>query len=274
MSSYFTNVGGSSGGSGGGPSSSVSVTNFPATQPVSIAGAVSTSPATTVAGSDSLANQTAQPTVATNMAYNGSTWERIRSSLVSVQTTFVGLLNTISMARYNATAPTLADGNVAPLQATSKGSLKAALVDYETVTFDLSTATGNAASTTVAGTAVTGLSNLTAVSIMATLTGVTGGSCDVYLQHSHDGTTWYDYAHYTQLAAAAAVTTQCYVPALNDKNTVVGKGTTGSPAVALAANAFVGGHPLDQMRAITVTGTGVSVGVTQTITLIGTRPRQ
>lgn len=160
-------------------------------------------------------------------------------------------------------------------QATSTGALRVGQVDCETIAFDLSTATGSAASTTVAGTAVTGLSNLSALTIEATLTGCTGGTCDVYIQHSPDGgTTWFDYAHYSQLAAGAAATTQAWNPAFSNTNTVVGKGTAGAPGVALAANTFTGGHPFDQMRLVTVTGAGVSAGVTQTVKVYGTRAKQ
>lgn len=60
-------------------------------------------------------------------AFNGTTWDRIRAGLVAVQTTFVGILNTIGMLRYNATPPTLADGNIAPLQGDANGNLKTAV---------------------------------------------------------------------------------------------------------------------------------------------------
>jgi hypothetical protein len=67
------------------------------------------------------------PVVSWLKAFNGTTWDRIRSGLVGVQTTFTGILNSITMGRYNATPPTLADGNIAPLQLDSSGNLKSVI---------------------------------------------------------------------------------------------------------------------------------------------------
>lgn len=80
------------------------------------------------AGADGVSNTQNQLEVgARNSAFNGTTWDRIRAGLVAVQTTFVGILNTIGMLRYNATPPTLADGNIAPLQGDANGNLKTAV---------------------------------------------------------------------------------------------------------------------------------------------------
>lgn len=75
------------------------------------------------AGADAVTNTQNQLEAGARMsAFNGTTWDRIRSGLVAVQTTFVGLLNTIGMGRYNATPPTLSDGNVAPIQVDANGN--------------------------------------------------------------------------------------------------------------------------------------------------------
>lgn len=58
---------------------------------------------------------------AANLGFNGSSWDRLRSGLTTAQTTFIGLLNTISLNRYNATLPTLTDGNVIPNQVDVRG---------------------------------------------------------------------------------------------------------------------------------------------------------
>lgn len=71
--------------------------------------------------SDATPNPNTPTTGAGNMGYNGTTWDRLRAGLVNVQTTFVGLLNTIGLARYSATPPTLANGNVAPIQSDVRG---------------------------------------------------------------------------------------------------------------------------------------------------------
>lgn len=69
-------------------------------------------------------------TAAPAYGFNATSWDRLRAGLVAVQTTFVGLLNTISMLRYNATPPTLADGNVAPLQGDVNGNLKTNVITF------------------------------------------------------------------------------------------------------------------------------------------------
>jgi len=57
-------------------------------------------------------------------AYNGATWDMARSGLTAVQTTVVGLLNTMPVGRYNANQPTLADTNAVVLQVDSRGNLR------------------------------------------------------------------------------------------------------------------------------------------------------
>lgn len=73
---------------------------------------------------DGFANPTTSKILTFLQGFNGTTWDRIRAGLVGVQTTFTGFLNTINMARYNLTPPTLADGNVVPLQGDVNGNLK------------------------------------------------------------------------------------------------------------------------------------------------------
>lgn len=57
---------------------------------------------------------------------NGTTADLLRSGLVGIQTTFVGFLNTIGLARYNVTAPAPADGNMVPLQCDANAYLRTA----------------------------------------------------------------------------------------------------------------------------------------------------
>lgn len=64
------------------------------------------------------------PTQPRLMGFNGSTWDRLRAGLNGVQTAFTGLLNVLPLARYNATPPTLSDGNAVMLQADASGNLK------------------------------------------------------------------------------------------------------------------------------------------------------
>lgn len=81
--------------------------------------------------------------------FNGTTWDRIRTGIVGVQTAFVGLLNSISMGRYNATPPTLADGNVAPLQLDSAGNLRVTSAASSPSTATVTSVASNVASVTL-----------------------------------------------------------------------------------------------------------------------------
>jgi hypothetical protein len=56
--------------------------------------------------------------------YNGTTWDRIRAGLTGTTTTPTGFLNTLPFGRYNATPPTLTDGQWTSLQFDSSGALK------------------------------------------------------------------------------------------------------------------------------------------------------
>lgn len=82
--------------------------------------------------SDAEANSTTTRTGALGYSYNGSTWDRNRSGQVAVQTSFTGFQNNIPMARYSATAPVLADGNMVPLQVDGSGNLQVNLRTHQT----------------------------------------------------------------------------------------------------------------------------------------------
>jgi hypothetical protein len=56
--------------------------------------------------------------------YNGTTWDRIRAGLTGTTSTPTGYLNTLPFGRYNATPPTLTDGQWTSLQFDSSGALK------------------------------------------------------------------------------------------------------------------------------------------------------
>jgi len=106
--------------------------------------------------------------------------------------------------------------------------------------------------------------------IVATVTGATGGTLDVYLQISPDaGTTWVDYIHFPQLAAAAAAVSYSYTSALNNALTVVGTALV----PALAANSAAGGWWGKQMRAVCVAGAGTVAGAVQTMIVTGVHRR-
>lgn len=131
--------------------------------------------------------------------------------------------------------------------------------------------TSPAAASTAAGTVIAcGLADLDSLTVVASLVGATGGTLDVYLQTSHDGgTTYYDWAHFTQLTAGnAALKVVAHVPRTqNVAATTIGSGT--SPV--LAANTITGGSWGDQMRLLFVAGASTSAGAAISVQLIGNR---
>lgn len=133
-----------------------------------------------------------------------------------------------------------------------------------TATFTLSGASPAAAGAAV-GVTVTGLGAYRSLSVYANLQGATGGTLDVYLQYSPDGgTTWVDYTHYAQLAAAAAATALVFaVSRAGQQTTITTVGTGLTPA--LAADTVVGGGWGDRLRVVFVAGSGTTAGANQII---------
>lgn len=139
------------------------------------------------------------------------------------------------------------------------------------ILLSLSDTSPASASTAVGARTVGGFQDVQSLTIIATLAGATGGALDVYLQTSFDGgTTWYDFAHFTQItAAAAAVTRLWHVNRAVAVSTVatIGSGTT----PALAANAINGGAWGNAFRLLYVAGASTSAGAVQTVRLFGWR---
>lgn len=134
--------------------------------------------------------------------------------------------------------------------------------------------TSPAAASTVVGTKKSGsLESAESLTIVAALTGATGGTLDVYLQTSYDGgTTWYDFAHFAQVTAAAAVVYKTWHVA-RQVQSAAAPVTVGKDAVpALAASTILGGSWGDLIRAVYVAGVGTAAGAAQSIQIIGHRP--
>lgn len=129
------------------------------------------------------------------------------------------------------------------------------------------TGTSPASATTAAiGSPIYNISKYDNLVVFATLQGATGGTLDVYLQTSFDGgTTWYDWVHFTQIAAAGASRIYRFSPSLTNDISTVGSGT--SPA--LSAGSTAGGPWGDQIRCIATAGAGTSAGAAQTILIYG-----
>ena len=92
------------------------------------------------AGADAISNTSNRLAVSGWLqAFNGTTWDRIRSGAVSNVAAATGFLNSLSLGRYNATPPTLTDTYYNALQLDSSGNLKvtiASLMAGEDQTFN------------------------------------------------------------------------------------------------------------------------------------------
>lgn len=126
-----------------------------------------------------------------------------------------------------------------------------------------------ASTTSVASTTFKGaiMRDAEALVIDAKLIGGTGGTLDVYLQRKIASDSWLDWVHFPQIAAG---TTKRYTVTIvgNGSSIVeVGGGSDAVPGVALAANTAVNVTPGDDVRVVFVSGSGVSAGATNTITI-------
>lgn len=126
-------------------------------------------------------------------------------------------------------------------------------------------ATGTAVSAVTVGR----LESFSDIIVVATLTGATGDTLDVYLQRELATNVWADWVHFAQIAAAAAAASYVIHPQKNNTIVTVGVGTTAAPGVALAANTCAGGHPGSNVRAVYVAAASTSAGATQTIRILG-----
>ncbi len=124
--------------------------------------------------------------------------------------------------------------------------------------------TSPSSASTVVGASITGLQDFEFFRIDAALQGATGGTLDVYLQRKITDNVWADWLHFTQLTAGGAAvkwTALAGNPTLSTALTsTFGIGTDAAPAVALAANTFLGGHPGGAIRAVYVAGVSTSAG--------------
>lgn len=128
-----------------------------------------------------------------------------------------------------------------------------------------------AAGTAQLGTAATGVSEYREVTVFANLIGATGGTLDVYIQRRVDKDVWRDWCHFAQLASGASAVVTTVAPSLvaTGAAVVVGTGTDATPAPALAAATFLGGHPGDHIRVVCVAGASTSAGAAIAIRILG-----
>lgn len=150
-------------------------------------------------------------------------------------------------------------------------------------TLSISGTSPSSATTAVLGSAITGLDRFRSLYCEAALVGATGGTLDVYLQVSPNlGTNWIDYAHFTQLAAAASAIKYAFTISRDGQsnNQATGSVVFASPAIVTVGTALnpllgganmviLGGDFTDRIRCVVVSGAGTSAGATQTFTFVG-----
>jgi len=146
-----------------------------------------------------------------------------------------------------------------------------------TLTGTIATSQSSASTAQIMGT-VTGLDDYESFAIEATLAGtdgtVAGGSLDFVVQCSPDGTNWTDWFHFPTVASAAAAVSYRAVPTFSGTITVVTLETGTGTTIGLGSGLSSGGHPGNQVRLKSVSGSGVNHAITQTVFLIATRPAQ
>lgn len=77
------------------------------------------------ASGDTEDNATTTTTVRSRIfGFNGTSWDRIRTGITALVSTFVGFVNAIPYAKYNATPATRTDGNGGTFEADVKGNLR------------------------------------------------------------------------------------------------------------------------------------------------------
>lgn len=127
-------------------------------------------------------------------------------------------------------------------------------------------ATSPAAAGYAVTTPVTGFDRCIALTINATLTGATGGTLNVIVETSPNGTDWYELVSFAQLSAAAAAV-QKSVAILVD-GVIAARGKNQTTAVVLAAGTAFGGQWYDRLRVRYIAGTSTSAGAVQAIEAI------
>lgn len=129
-----------------------------------------------------------------------------------------------------------------------------------------------AASTTTIGKAFSVANQYDKLVLVSTLTGMSVGTLDLYIEDSWDGgVTWYQVAHFTQIAgAAAAAIKRQTVPYPGTGTAVItGQSTLGVPSLVLAAGTFCESPWGPLLRIIAVTGAGANAApVVQTLAFI------
>jgi hypothetical protein len=131
-------------------------------------------------------------------------------------------------------------------------------------------ATSPAAAGYAVSTAATGFMKYNTLTFIGALAGATGGTLDVIVETSADGTDWYEVIRFTQLASggAAAVSRFNLSPTGGAATVVVGKNLT--TTTGMVSGTSVNGQWFDQLRVRYIAGTSTSAGAVQKVTVVGT----
>lgn len=130
-------------------------------------------------------------------------------------------------------------------------------------------ATSPAAAGHSLSTPVLGFTQFEWTQIIATVQGATGGTLDIVVETSADGSTWLELFRTVQLAAGATAATYTVDPTPYGIVTARGKNLT--TTFVIAAGSCVGGMWLDRMRVRMVAGSGTSAGAVQSVSVVGLR---
>lgn len=131
-------------------------------------------------------------------------------------------------------------------------------------------ATSPAAAGAATSTAATGFLKYQTLTIVGALAGATGGTLDVIVETSADGTDWYEMIRFTQLASGGAAATSRFniSPTGGAATVVVGKNLT--TTTGMVSGTSVNGQWFDRLRVRYIAGTSTSAGAVQKVTVFGT----
>lgn len=130
-------------------------------------------------------------------------------------------------------------------------------------------ATSPAAAGHALSTPVLGFAQFEWIQIVATIQGATGGTLDMVVETSADGSTWLELCRFVQLTAGATAATYTVDP--TPDGIIVARGKNLTTTFVIAAGSCVGGMWLDRIRVRMVAGSGTSAGAVQSVSVIGLR---
>ena len=130
--------------------------------------------------------------------------------------------------------------------------------------------TSPAAAGYAVSTAQTGFMKYQTLTIVGSVQGATGGTLDVIVETSTDGTDWYEMVRFTQLASGGAAVVARFNISPTGGGAVVLLGKNLTTTAALTSGTAFNGQWFDQLRVRFIAGTSTSAGAVQSVKVIGT----